>query len=229
MRFMKIALFGYGKMGKAVEQLALTQGDEIVLHVSKNSPLNETSLSQCDVCIDFSSNDAVLSHIKWACRFRKPLVIGTTGWESDQMKAQNMIEESQNRAIYSPNFSLGVNIFIHLLQYTQKLYQNYTLSGVETHHSQKKDAPSGTAKAIKKALNMKEEFASVRTGSQLGKHEVLFNSSNECVHLIHEAKNRNSFAEGSLFAAKWLMNQNPKGWFTIDDLLRSVYSFNYPV
>lgn len=208
---MKIGLFGHGKMGKMVKRLALELNHSVV------------EPSDADVCIDFSHASVVLEHIKWAVEREKPLVIGTTGWESDMKAARSLIDKSKTAVLFSPNFSLGVAHFIHLLKYARARLADYEVAGVEYHHSQKQDSPSGTAKRIAEALDMSTPFASVRCGSIAGKHEVLFDSPFDTITLIHEARNREDFARGALKAAAWIRDK--KGWYTLDDL----YSADYPL
>lgn len=207
---MKIGLFGYGKMGKMVEKLSLELGHSIV------------DFKEAEVCIDFSHATVVLKHVKWAAHHHIPLVIGTTGWEADMEEAKKLIELGSTAALFSPNFSLGVAYFTLLLKQAKRFFSDYEIAGVEYHHSQKKDSPSGTAKYIAKALEMHAPFASVRVGKVVGKHEVIFDSSVDAITLTHEAHNREGFALGALKAAAWILNK--KGWYSLDDMLRSLYS-----
>lgn len=206
---MKIGLFGHGKMGTLVGLLAEKRGDTLV------------DPSAADVCIDFSHASVVLNHVQWAVEHHKPLVIGTTGWENDHETARKLIEKSNTAALASPNFSLGMACFIKLLQQARTLFKEYAVAGIEHHHSEKKDAPSGTAKQIANTLNMKTPFTSVRCGRIPGKHEVLFDSPFDSITLTHEAHNRESFASGALTAASWI--QTKKGWYTLDEMLRDLY------
>jgi 4-hydroxy-tetrahydrodipicolinate reductase len=212
---MKIGLFGYGKMGKMVEQLACEQGHSI------------TDFQCADVCIDFSHPDVVLKHVKWAVHHQKPIVIGTTGWEAAAAAAKELIEKGGGAALASANFSLGMACFIKLLQHARSLFSDYEIAGVEYHHSQKKDSPSGTAKTIAHALEMATPFASVRCGRIAGKHEVIFDSPFDSITLTHEAHHREGFAHGAIRAAEWLVDKT--GWFTFDDMLRSLYSSHHPL
>jgi len=205
---MKVLLFGYGKMGKMVAQIADTRDHQLV-----------SSLDEADVCIDFSAGEVVLDHVRLACAAAVPIVIGTTGWESDLSIAQDLVEKSENAALYAPNFSLGVAFFRKLLKEAHHLFADYEIAGVEFHHQQKKDAPSGTAKAIAEDLEMPTPFSSVRCGSLIGKHEILFDSPVDTITLTHEAKNREGFALGAVKAAEWILDQ--KGWCTLDDMLHS--------
>lgn len=210
---MKIGLFGNGKMGKCIARLAELQGDEIV------------PIEGADVCIDFSHASVVLEHITWAAAHGIPLIIGTTGWEKDGEAARAAIENSSIAALFSPNFSLGVAYFTQLIRHARQLLKDYDVAGVEYHHNQKKDAPSGTAIALSQALNLHTPFASVRCGNIVGKHEVIFDSPFDTITLVHEARSRESFAAGALQAAHWI--QDKTGWFTLDDMLRDLYSSHH--
>ncbi len=209
---MKIGLLGYGKMGKMVELAAKSRGYAIV-----DAP-------QADVFIDFSHPDAVLKHVNVAISQKKPIIIGTTGWGAKIPEVKALVEKSTIGALFSPNFSLGMAIFIKLLEQARASLRTYELAGVEYHHSQKKDAPSGTAIQIASKLGMKTPFASVRCGTLCGKHEVHFDSPFDTITLTHEAHNREGFAQGAVTAALWILDK--KGWFTLDDMLHSTH---YPI
>lgn len=208
---MKIALFGFGKMGKLVARLAEMR-DHIIVHFPE----------EADVCIDFSAANAVIDHIQQACAAKVPLVIGTTGWEKDLPKAQELIKKSENAALFSPNFSLGMAFFQKLLKEAHHLLQEYDQAGTEWHHKEKKDAPSGTARAIHDALDI--PFSSVRCGSIVGKHTIVFDSPVDSITFTHEAKNREGFALGAVRGAEWIVGK--RGWFTLDDML---YCTDYAV
>ncbi len=195
-------------MGKLVASLAEARNHQIV-----------DVLEEADVCIDFSVAKAVLDHVTQACAAKVPIVIGTTGWEESLPLAHKLVAESENGALYAPNFAIGIALFRKLLIQAQNLYADYALSGEETHHTEKKDAPSGTAKAIAHDLKMESPFSSQREGAVVGKHEVVFDSPIDTISLKHEAKNREGFALGAIQAAEWICNQ--KGWFTLDDMLHS--------
>lgn len=204
---MKIYLFAVGKMGSLIKQKAVNH--EIV-----------NFCHEANVCIDFSHHSLVLDNIKMACDVKKPIIIGTTGWDEDLEKAKQLVLDSNNAALYSPNFSLGVAHFRQLLSHANTIFDDqYERAGIEWHHIDKKDAPSGTAKLLSRDLNLKTPFSSVRCGSIIGKHEILFDSPYETITITHEAKNRDGFACGAIVAAEWILNK--KGWFTLDDMLYS--------
>jgi 4-hydroxy-tetrahydrodipicolinate reductase len=211
---MKIGLFGYGKMGKMVAQMASEEGHAI------------TECEEADVCIDFSHQEVVLEHVQWAVQQQKPIVIGTTGWESQIPSAKALVEKGQASALFSANFSLGMAYFILLLKQARSFFSDYEVAGVEYHHSQKKDSPSGTAHSIAHTLEMKTPFTSVRCGRITGKHEVIFDSLFDSVTLTHEAHNREGFARGALKASEWILDK--RGWYTLDDMLRCLYSAHHP-
>lgn len=192
-------------MGRAVVRIAEKRAHRIV-----------PSLEEADVCIDFSAPEAVLDHVRQACGAHVPIVIGTTGWEEDAPKARRIVEESRNAALYAPNFSIGIALFRKLLLEARRLFTEHEIAGMEIHHNQKKDAPSGTAKSIANDLGL-PAFASIRIGTVVGLHEVLFDSPFETVTIKHEAKNRDGFALGAVKAAEWIVDQ--KGWLTLDDML----------
>jgi len=210
---MKIGLFGKGKMGTVVTRLAKEKGYHLV------NPVD------ADVCIDFSHSDVVLDHVRWSVDHQTPLIIGTTGWDEQIEIARSLVEKSQTAALFSPNFSLSVAYFKQLLIFARKLLSDYSVAGVEFHHNQKQDAPSGTAKEIAAALHMPAPFASVRCGNIPGIHEVLFNSPYDTIRLIHEAHNRDSFAAGAIFAASWIKGKI--GWYTLDDMLGDLHSAHH--
>lgn len=225
---MKIALIGYGRMGKWLDSLARKLGIDVVSILQKQNKTEAKTilgLQQADVWLDFSHSMAVLEHVKRAAEQKKNLLIGTTGWEEELPKVRDMVIESGIGCLFSPNFSMGVLLFYALTQQAARLahrYGEYEAAGWEVHHSEKKDSPSGTAKALHHVLQREwgldpiSPFASVRCGHEPGTHTVLFSSSCDTISLTHEAHSREGFAKGALFAAEWLCGK--KGFFTIDDL-----------
>jgi 4-hydroxy-tetrahydrodipicolinate reductase len=211
---MDIALIGYGKMGKALEAEAKKRGDTVVCILT--SPLDDWSqLTTAEVALDFSHPSAVLSHVEQCVRFNTPLVIGTTGWDHPLKELASSIG-----ILYAPNFSIGVYLFLKLIRYSGTLFDpfpEYVGAGIEIHHAGKKDAPSGTAKAMQAALGTEVPMSSVRLGSITGKHSLLFDSPSDTITLSHEAKNREGFALGALQAAHWLIGK--QGYYTLDDMM----------
>jgi 4-hydroxy-tetrahydrodipicolinate reductase len=237
---MKIAIVGYGRMGKEIERLAPEVGHEIVAVFDEYSPLEESSpLCDAEVLIDFSLGTAVLNVLKVAALKRVPVVEGTTGW-NDQLEQVRTIEALT--VIYSPNFSMGVYQFTQLVREAAKLlgplkcYDTYVH---EWHHCGKADSPSGTAARLAEVLIGELEnktaplyeschrriepeelhVTSSRVGRIPGTHEVGFDSEYDQIQLRHVAQGRVGFAFGALKAAEWIVGR--KGIFTMDDLMGS--------
>lgn len=225
---MKIALFGKGKMGSLVAEVANEKGHHIL------------SLQDADVAIDFSHSEAVLKNVMAASQAGKSIVIGTTGWEKDLSEVRAIVEQTRIGALYSPNFSIGVHLYLKSLQAAAAFIAKqgmYDVAGMEIHHNQKADSPSGTAKAICNVLlqnftNKKEpqfetshsaiapdqlHFSSLRLGHNPGEHTVIFDSPFDSITLTHSAKSRKGFAMGAVLAAEWL--QGKTGFYTIEDIL----------
>lgn len=220
---MKIALIGYGKMGKMIHSIAEARGHTITAIVDSKSSLD--IVADAEVCIDFSAPDAVLENIKTLAPLKKNIVMGTTGWSEHLPEIHQIIKKSEIGFLHSPNFSIGVALFIKTLEHTAKMmssFNQYEVGGIEIHHSKKLDAPSGTAKAIEDKLNQFHQlcpisFSSVRVGDVPGTHSVIYDSPVDTITLTHTARNRQGFAEGAVFAAEWLVEK--KGIFTLDDLI----------
>lgn len=235
---MKIALFGYGKMGKLIEEIAHRKGHEIVAIIKKHE--DHPSLNAADVCIDFSSPHATIQNIKKAAASHKPMVIGTTGWMDQLPQVTEIVRNAGIGVVYAANFSIGAHLFYKLVANAGALidkFDDYEVGGFELHHSAKTDSPSGTAKALGDILlkNMSRKskvqweplnrsveeneihFTSLRCGKAPGTHSIIFDSPVDTITLTHEARNREGFASGAITAAQWVLNRT--GLFTIDDLL----------
>lgn len=225
---LKLALFGTGKMGSLVIEVAKEKGHSI------------QPLEQADLAIDFSHPSAVVKNVAAAAEAGKNVVIGTTGWEENLDEVRAIVEENSIGALYSPNFSIGLHLYLKALKAAAELIAaqgSYDVGGFEIHHSQKADSPSGTARAIAKTLlksfpHKKKalyetshsvissehlHFASLRLGHNPGTHTVVFDSPFDSITLTHEAKNRKGFATGAVLAAEWLGNK--KGFYTLEDVL----------
>ena len=223
---MRIALMGYGKMGKKVEEIALSRGHQILVRMTSEDQ-DWGALQDVDLGIDFSHPEAVLEHVKQAGQYHKNLVIGTTGWEKHQDEVKALTQELGIGVLYAPNFSVGVHLFLKVLESAARLmnhFPEYDVGVMEYHHSQKKDAPSGTAlemcRRLKKEIERLDSIptSSVRVGSILGKHQVLFDSPFDTITLCHEARSRDGFALGALEAAEWLLGK--KGFLTLEDFIQ---------
>jgi 4-hydroxy-tetrahydrodipicolinate reductase len=224
-----IAIIGDGKMGQAINQLALEKGWNVAAVIGEResaggSGVDKGSLGNAQVAVEFTQPDAAVANITASLRAGVPVVVGTTGWYDALPDVTRIAKETGTGLLWSPNFSLGVNVLIELARYAGTLMRS--LEGfdphiVETHHSRKKDAPSGTAIAIGKAasdaLDRPIPTTSIRTGSVPGTHELLFDGMFEQLSLTHVARDRRVFAEGALQAAAWLIGK--KGVFTMRDVL----------
>jgi 4-hydroxy-tetrahydrodipicolinate reductase len=225
---MKIALVGYGKMGHAIELAALKRGHQVVARLSSKE-WEPQALGESDVCMEFTQTSALLGNIKKIAHARKPLVIGTTGWDEHFEHVRGILLEKGIPAIYGSNFSIGVNLFLKIVDYASQLisgFEEYDVAGIECHHQQKKDAPSGTAKDLTAQVkrNMPHadrfEFACVRCGFIPGTHTLLFDGPCDTLTLSHQARSREGFAEGAVFAAERLTTQfeGKSGLFSFAEL-----------
>ena len=229
---MKIAIIGYGKMGHEIEKAARARGIAVASIIDPNDKnanfreINEESMKNIDVCIDFTRPEAVMDNIRKISKFKKNIVVGTTGWHDKLGEAKKIIKNSNIGMIYASNFSIGVNIFFRIIDNAAKIINNakdYDVFGYELHHKKKLDSPSGTAKAIEKILvdnieRIKQvNFASVRAGSIPGTHVVGFDSSADTIELKHTARSREGFALGAIMAAEWINKK--KGFFEINDMM----------
>jgi 4-hydroxy-tetrahydrodipicolinate reductase len=230
---MKIALLGYGKMGKVIERIALERGHEIVLKKDEHNTYD--GLSTADVAIDFSVPTAAVNNISNCFHANVPVVSGTTGWleHFDEMVA--LCNEKQGGFISSSNFSLGVNIFFELNEYLAKImsqFDSYKVTMEEIHHTQKLDAPSGTAISLAKGVIENSNYANwtleeaknneihieaKRIGDVPGTHTVTYDSVVDSIELKHTAHNREGFALGAVIAAEWLAGKT--GIYNMKDVL----------
>ncbi|HEV7594672.1 MAG TPA: dihydrodipicolinate reductase C-terminal domain-containing protein [Gemmatimonadaceae bacterium] len=224
-----IAIIGDGKMGHAIRELADATGWKVAAMIGEResaagSGITKRTLGNADVAVEFTEPKAAVANINAALRAGVPVVVGTTGWYEQLPAVTKVVNEAGTALLWSPNFSLGVNVLIELARYAGTLMQpleEFDAHMVETHHSKKKDAPSGTAVAIAKAaseaLRRAVPTTSVRVGSVPGTHELIFDGSYEQISLTHVARDRRVFAEGALAAADWLVGKH--GVFTMRDVL----------
>lgn len=241
---MKIALVGFGKMGREVQNLINEGGKHQVISISYVNPsdsLDKKGIKKADVVIDFTSPEIVVETIKAVSGMGKNMVVGTTGWYDKLPEVKKVIKENKTGFIYAQNFSIGANIFFKVVGFASSLFAkfgDYDVAGYELHHTGKKDSPSGTAKKLaqvimenfpkKKVLETgrldrqitKEElhFASVRAGRYFGYHEVMFDSSADEVKLSHNAHGRRGFAEGALMAAEFIKDK--EGFYSFDEVFK---------
>lgn len=234
---MKIALIGYGKMGKTIERLAIARGHEITEKFSQSNPFLHATSVNADVAIEFTEPNLVKSHIEHCCKLNLPVVVGTTAWYADFESIKNTVISQNASLFYATNFSLGVNLYFEANKYLAKLmsnYPQYSCSIEEIHHTEKKDAPSGTAITAAESiienhtgyntwdLSIKSDeiikINALRLPNVPGTHHVFYENEIDKITLSHEAKSRDGFALGSIVAAEWLLSK--KGVFTMKDLLK---------
>ena len=246
---MKIALLGYGKMGKAIEQLALAKAHQIILKVDENNAhdFSIDDLVNADVAIEFSVPSASVQNILRCFDTNVPIVVGTTGWLDKWEEVKRICEEKNQALFYTSNYSIGVNIFFEINKKLAQLMSEqhgYEVSIEEIHHTEKLDAPSGTAitlandilkemerktkwintiKSQLKTSNSKIKkddllITSIREANIAGTHTIQYESAVDCIEIKHTAYNRQGFAAGALCAAEWLIGK--KGVFGMQDLLK---------
>lgn len=245
---MTIALIGYGKMGREIEAVAKERKIPITkIFTAENNQsgrgITKQSLKNVDVCIEFTSPDAVLDNIEAVADAGKNIVVGTTGWYDKLPDVSNLVKKNKIGLLYAANFSLGINLFYQIVTAAARAFEKFDAYDVaisEVHHREKADSPSGTAltlgSLITQHMKRKQEIlreaahaaikpeqihvTSTRVGAVVGRHSVLFDSDADTIELMHTAKNRRGFALGALFAAEWLKGK--KGVFTFKDVLTSL-------
>ena len=227
----RIAIIGDGKMASAVAQLAAERAITVVAHIGHaDNPhgkgISRATLQSAEVAIEFTEPAAAITNATACIEAGCPVVVGTTGWYAELPTLQALLLSRGGSAFWAANFSLGANLLIALAREAgtrARGLPGWDAHIVETHHAQKKDAPSGTAIVIRQALaqgfGREVPIASVRTGSVPGEHEIIFDAPFEHVRLTHVARDRRVFAEGALAAADWLIGRS--GLFTMSDLLHS--------
>ena len=234
---MRIALIGYGKMGHEIEAAAREQGESIACTFDIDNPVDAAALSDVDVCIEFSTPQTVLQNIRVAVQAGKDIVVGTTGWYDRLPEIRPLVKDSG--LLYSPNFSIGVNMVFRLAAAAAEMMNNapaYDPYIHEWHHRQKTDSPSGTALRLAEILLSKVErkksikkenvdgkidpaalhVSSTRVGTVPGTHILGFESDADSIEIKHVAKTRRGFALGAVRAAQWLKGR--KGVYTMDDV-----------
>jgi 4-hydroxy-tetrahydrodipicolinate reductase len=230
---MRIALLGYGKMGKMVEEIALRKewevGPKLDIHDNVDGGgITAASMEGVDVAIEFSQPESVLVNIEAAARAGVAIVVGTTGWSDQRDKVEKLVKESGIGLIYGANFSLGMNLFFEIVAHASHLIgmmPQYDAFISEEHHRAKKDAPSGTAlnllDVMRPHLNNPDlNIACVRAGSIPGTHVIGFDSVADTILLEHRARSRQGFAEGSILAAQWIANK--KGMYDFRQVFRDI-------
>jgi 4-hydroxy-tetrahydrodipicolinate reductase len=227
---MNLAIVGYGKMGRLVEQLAPSYGFAVPVHLDIEDNQNGNGITRerfkgIDVAVEFSTPVAAILNIEKLAAAGVNTVVGTTGWTEHAARARTAVEKAGTGLVWSPNFSIGVNIFIQLVAEAARRfapYQEYGAWAWEIHHSTKKDAPSGTLLKLvdemkKVDSKRKVDVSSSRAGAHPGAHEIGFDSAADTITLRHTARNREGFARGALEAARWIAGK--KGFYEFRDIL----------
>lgn len=238
---MKIGLIGYGKMGKAIERIALERGHSIVYKVDSKTTIDQVDLSQADVAIEFTQPGLVIKHIETCLEQKTPVVVGTTAWQDQLPYVATLVTEKTGSLLHASNFSVGVNILFNINEKLASLmnpHPEYKAQIEEIHHIQKLDAPSGTAVSLAQGIiqnnhnytSWKSETGSwpntsdhelpiqaLREPDVPGTHTISYTSNVDTLTLSHEAHSRDGFALGSIIAAEFLYGK--KGIYTMRDVL----------
>jgi len=219
---LRLAIVGYGKMGRLIDQLAPEYGFDVVARcdVDRAEPLDG-----CDVAVEFSVPSAVAANVEMLAEKQIPVVIGTTGWSAQMDRVRAAIEKHGSAAVWSPNYSVGVNVFFRLAAEAARLLRDqpeYGAWGWEIHHHTKKDAPSGTMLKLVETMHSAGferpiDVSSNRAGAHPGTHEIGFDSGADTIVLRHTARSREGFARGALKAAQWLPGK--RGFFEFSEVL----------
>jgi len=231
---MKIGLLGYGKMGKVIERIAQERGHEVVARINQKDDKNE--LLHSDVVIEFSSPEAAVNNLKFCINNSLPIICGTTGWNNSIEEIYSLVSVQRGALVHASNFSLGVNLFFELNKKLAKLmepFKDYNLAVQEIHHTEKKDAPSGTAITIAEGIMEHTVFEEWHLGKEndkksigiealrehdvKGTHLVTYSSPVDEIEIAHKAYSRDGFALGAVIAAEWIVDK--KGSFTMKDVL----------
>ena len=236
---MKIAIIGYGKMGKMIEQLSVSQGHEVILRIDKDNPHDFTkeNLQKAEVAIEFSRPEVAFENLSTCILAGIPVISGTTGWLERKAAIESLCVEHQGAFLYASNFSIGVNIFFALNQFLAKMMDQqsqYSISLEEIHHTQKLDAPSGTAitlaEGILKEVQRKDVWVNEESNNENqlpiiskridhvpGTHSIQYDSEIDSIEIKHVAHSREGFAKGAILAAEWIIGK--KGNFGMKDVL----------
>jgi 4-hydroxy-tetrahydrodipicolinate reductase len=233
---MNVTIIGYGKMGKEIENVLISRGHNINKIIDKDS---EISFENTEIAIIFTSPESTFEQIKNCLDANVRVVCGSTGWTQQLDEIENYCRKSNGGFLYSPNFSIGVNLFYKLNDYLNEImtnHKNYSASILEKHHSEKVDKPSGTAIKIANDIISKSDYnswtlnenenkdmlkiRSVREGDQKGHHSVIFSSDDDIIRISHTAKSRFAFALGAVISAEFLVDKN--GVYDMSDVLNSL-------
>ena len=238
---MNIALIGYGKMGKAIEKIAIEKGHQITAIVDSKNPIELMNFNNIDVVIEFTRPELARKHMVYCLEKGLPIVVGTTAWKEDLPAITELVNKQNGSLVHASNFSIGVNLFFEMNKKLAKIMEAhpaYKLEMTEIHHTQKLDKPSGTAVTLAEEIieqntnynhwrlaednelvNENEFFIhALREENVPGTHLISYESQIDSIHFEHVAHTRDGFALGAIVAAEWL--QNKKGIFTMKDVLQ---------
>lgn len=240
----KIAILGYGAMGKVIETLAKDKGYEITDIFDQDNPLQKDADYDFDVAIDFTLPDSVIENVRILSEKNKSVVVGTTGWYDQIDDVVEIVNNNNTGLVWGSNFSVGVQMYFKIVDYASKLVNkvdNYDIFVHEMHHKRKKDSPSGTAETISDIIienvdrkaskeietihgevdSSKLHVTSSRGGEVTGTHSVYLDSLADAIEVTHRAKNRTGFALGSLLAANWIKDK--KGFYSFKDIMQNIW------
>lgn len=250
---MKIAIVGYGKMGRMIEVAARERGHEIVCRIDPfaaeadaKDVASAAGLEGADIAIEFTTPHTALNNALALAARGIPAVIGSTGWHDRLPEAAEAVDKAGTKLLWSSNFSLGVNLFYRVAAYAAKLvdpFDEYDVAGFESHHNKKADSPSGTARTLAERVlaQMKRKtkvvwdtldrppapdelhFPSLRVGAVPGVHSIFIDSTSDTIELTHTSRNREGLARGAVRAAEWLAADRPAGVYTMDDVLAELF------
>ncbi len=235
---MKLALIGYGSMGKLIKRIAEERGHTISVVIDETAAgllPDEVAqrLSGVDVVVDFTIAEAVCRNVEACVIAGVPIVEGTTGWNDKRSDVEKLVSDSDGAFVYGANFSIGVNLFYRVTDFAAELFAKfpgYEAFIEEQHHSRKKDAPSGTALMLRDVVSnhIKKEFSisSTRAGNIPGTHRVGFDGPADQILLEHTARSRDGFAAGALMAAEWIIGK--KGFYEFSDVIDEICEHNRP-
>jgi len=247
---MKLALIGYGAMGRRIQQIAEERGHKVVAIIDPRAEeatvayISKEALNGADVAIDFTDPFSVLDNIDKTLEANVPLVVGTTGWYKDLKQVEEKVKKAKGSLLWSSNFSIGVNLYFRMVERAAQLidkFDEYDIWGHEIHHHNKADSPSGTAKTLEQILldNIQRKtvvvedkldrkiephelhFSSTRAGAVNFSHTIGFDSAADTLTLTHSARNRDGYVLGAVKAAEWLNGK--KGFFGMDDFLKDIF------
>ncbi len=232
---MRIALIGYGKMGKAIEQIAMDKGHIVVYKIDHGDNLNQIDPEEIDIAIEFTQPDSAFNNLSFCLKNRIPVISGTTGWLDKMSLIEELCKETDGTFLYASNYSIGVNLFFELNEWLASKMQSLDFSSQirEIHHTEKKDSPSGTAISLADGIishsektdwinqkttdGQKLSIISERKPNVPGTHTVTYTSDLESIEITHIAHDRNVFAEGVIKVAEWIHTR--KGIFTMSDFI----------